>query len=58
MTRAVLDNWQVSGITAFTSGTPSGVTLALQDSATDLTGGGDGTRVVVTGDPVLARERP
>jgi hypothetical protein len=52
--RAVLDNWQVSGITAFASGNPSGVTLALQDSATDLTGGGDGTRVVVTGDPTLS----
>ena len=44
--RAVFDNWQLSGITAFTSGTPSGMTLALQDSGTDLTGGGDGTRVV------------
>ena len=53
--RAVLDDWQISGITAFSSGTPSGVALALQDSATDLTGGGDGTRVVVTGDPVLSR---
>ena len=52
--RAVLDDWQVSGITAFSSGTPSGVTLALQDSATDLTGGGDGTRVVVTGDPSVS----
>jgi len=51
--RAALDNWQLSGITAFTSGTPSGISLALQDSATDLTGGGDGTRVVVTGNPVL-----
>jgi Carboxypeptidase regulatory-like domain len=49
--RAVFDNWQMSGITAFSSGTPSGVTLALVDSGTDLTGGGDGTRVVVTGDP-------
>jgi hypothetical protein len=55
VTRAVLNNWQISGITAFSSGTPSGITLALQDSATDLTGGGDGTRVVVTGDPVLPR---
>ena len=51
--RAVLDNWQMSGITAFASGTPSGVTLALVDSGTDLTGGGDGTRVVVTGDPSI-----
>jgi hypothetical protein len=51
--RGGLDNWQLSGITAFSSGTPSGVTLALVDSGTDLTGGGDGTRVVVTGDPSL-----
>jgi len=52
--RALLDNWQISGITAFASGTPSGVTLALVDSGTDLTGGGDGTRVVVTGDPSVS----
>ena len=52
--RAAFDNWQMSGITAFSSGTPSGVTLALVDSGTDLTGGGDGTRVVVTGDPSIA----
>jgi hypothetical protein len=51
---AVLDNWELSGITAFASGTPSGVTLALVDSGTDLTGGGDGTRVVVTGDPSVS----
>ena len=51
--RAVFDNWQLSGITAFASGTPSGMTLALQDSGTDLTGGGDGTRVVLNGDPTL-----
>jgi hypothetical protein len=53
--RGVFDNWQVSGITAFASGTPSGIALALQDAGTDLTGGGDGTRVVVTGDPTLSR---
>jgi hypothetical protein len=52
--RAVLDNWQLSGITAFASGTPSGVSLNLQDSGTDLTGGGDGSRVNVNGDPVLS----
>jgi hypothetical protein len=51
---AVLDNWEMSGITAFASGTPSGITLALVDSGTDLTGGGDGTRVVVTGDPSIS----
>jgi hypothetical protein len=52
--RGVLDNWQLSGISAFASGTPSGVSLALVDSGTDLTGGGDGTRVVVTGDPSIS----
>ena len=52
--RAVFDDWQLSGITAFASGTPSGITLALQDSGTDLTGGGDGTRVVLNGDPTLS----
>ena len=28
LVRAVFDNWQMSGITAFSSGTPSGVTLS------------------------------
>ncbi|MBO0857798.1 MAG: carboxypeptidase regulatory-like domain-containing protein [Chloracidobacterium sp.] len=51
--KAVFDNWQLSGITAFASGTPGGIGLALVDSGTDLTGGGDGARVVVTGDPNL-----
>jgi hypothetical protein len=48
VTRWVFDNWQVSGITMFASGMPSGIGLALSDGA-DLTGGGDGQRVVVTG---------
>jgi hypothetical protein len=51
--RAVLDNWQLSGITAFTSGTPGAMTLSTVDSI-DFTGGGDGTRVVVTGNPSLS----
>ncbi len=46
--RFALDNWQVSGITAFVSGTPAGIGLATTDSV-DLSGGGDGTRVIVTG---------
>jgi hypothetical protein len=55
LVRAVFNNWQLSGITAFASGNPAGMTLALTDSGTDLTGGGDGTRVVVTRDPTLSR---
>jgi hypothetical protein len=48
VTRLVLDHWQVSGITMFASGMPSGVSFTTTDGA-DLTGGGDGQRVIVTG---------
>ena len=50
---AVLDGWQLSGITAFASGTPNGITLQTAENF-DFTGGGDGTRVIVTGDPTLS----
>jgi hypothetical protein len=46
--RFAMDNWQVSGITAFVSGQPSGVGFSTTDGA-DLNGGGDGTRIIVTG---------
>ncbi len=55
--RAILDDWQLSGIAAFASGTPASVSLSLTDSGTDLTGGGDGTRVVVTGNPSLPSDQ-
>ncbi|HET8548523.1 MAG TPA: carboxypeptidase regulatory-like domain-containing protein [Bryobacteraceae bacterium] len=48
LVRQALDNWQVSGITAFVSGQPSGVGFSTTDGA-DLSGGGDGTRIIVTG---------
>jgi hypothetical protein len=48
LTRAVLDNWQLSGVTAFASGTPLGVGFSTVDNA-DIVGGGDGSRVNVTG---------
>ena len=48
--RHAFDNWQVSGITSFSSGTPSGIGLSTTNSA-DLTGGGDGQRVLVIADP-------
>lgn len=47
-----LDNWQISGITAFVSGQPSGVGFSTTDGA-DLSGGGDGTRIIVTGRAAL-----
>lgn len=46
--RLLLDKWQVSGITTFNSGTVSGVGFSLVDAA-DLSGGGDGNRIIVNG---------
>jgi hypothetical protein len=46
--RHVFDNWEFSGVTNFSSGLPQAVTLTTTNSA-DITGGGDGTRTVITG---------
>ncbi len=46
--RFLMDGWQLSGITTFASGLPSGVGFSTVD-AVDLSGGGDGTRINVTG---------
>ncbi|MBI4876700.1 MAG: TonB-dependent receptor [Acidobacteria bacterium] len=48
LVRHAFDNWQISGITAFVSGQPSGVGFSTVDG-TDINGGGDGTRIIVTG---------
>ena len=53
-TRQAFDNWQVSGITSFISGQPLGITLTTTDNA-DITGGGDGARVVMLQNPILAK---
>jgi hypothetical protein len=50
--RYALDDWQVSGITAFASGQPRGVGFTTTDNA-DITGGGDGSRVIISGNPNL-----
>ncbi len=52
--RHVFDNWQISGITSFASGTPRGIGYSTIDNA-DITGGGDGARLVLTGNPILPR---
>ena len=52
--RYLFDNWQLSGITTFASGVPSGISLTTTDGA-DITGGGDGVRVLVLDRPVLPR---
>jgi hypothetical protein len=50
--RFAFDSWQVSGITMFASGQPGGVGFTTVDGV-DMTGGGDGQRIVVTGNPNL-----
>jgi hypothetical protein len=49
-TRAVLENWQISGIISYISGAPNAISLGLSNNQ-NVTGGGDGARVVLTCDP-------
>lgn len=51
--RHIFDNWQLAGITVFASGTPLGLGFTTVDNA-DLTGGGDGQRIILTGPIQLA----
>lgn len=48
----VLDNWQVSGITSFISGSPFTPGFSTVDGE-DITGSAEGARITVTGDPRL-----
>jgi hypothetical protein len=50
-TRAVLDNWQISGLATYLSGGPEKITFGTTNGV-DLTGGGDGTRALITGNPL------
>jgi hypothetical protein len=52
--KAILDNWQMAGFVTLASGTPSGIGFTTTDNA-DITGGGDGNRVIVTGKAILPR---
>ncbi len=55
LARIATTGWQLSGITSFVSGTPLGVGFS-QVTATDITGSPtDGPRIVVTGNPILAK---
>lgn len=56
LVRWICDDWQMSGIFAFVSGAPEGVSLSLADGA-DITGGGDGTSVVMTGKAILPKNQ-
>lgn len=53
LTRAVLDNWQISGFVSYISGSPNAIDFKTKDNV-DLTGGGDGARVHLTGDPMVS----
>ncbi len=53
--RHVLDNWHLSGIATISSGTPYGIGFSTVDNA-DITGGGDGARVVMLQNPILPRD--
>ena len=46
----VLDDWTLSGIAQWVSGTPASISFSTVQG-TDLTGGGDGQRVNIVGNP-------
>jgi hypothetical protein len=50
LVKFVLDEWMLSGIAQWVSGTPAGISFSTVQG-TDLTGGGDGQRVNVVGNP-------
>jgi hypothetical protein len=54
ITKNIVNGWQLSGIASFISGSPSGVGFTTTNGI-DLTGGGDGNRIVVLGNPALPK---
>jgi len=50
LARFVGNGWTLTGISQFVSGTPASISFSTVQG-TDLTGGGDGQRVMVVGDP-------
>jgi hypothetical protein len=53
LVKVLFDNWQISGITTLASGIPREITFTTVDNF-DFTGGGDGGRLNVSGDPNLS----
>ncbi|HZQ45308.1 MAG TPA: TonB-dependent receptor [Acidobacteriaceae bacterium] len=54
--KGILDGWQLSGIVSYISGSPHSISYSTADSV-NMTGGGDGARVVLTGDPMAKAPR-
>jgi hypothetical protein len=50
----LLDNWQLSGVTSFISGSPFTPGFSTTDGQ-DITGSGEGARITVIGNPVLSK---
>lgn len=49
-TRPILNDWHLSGFVTYLSSAPSTLSFSTQDSV-NITGGGDGARVVISGNP-------
>jgi hypothetical protein len=54
--RSVLDGWEFSGTSSFISGEPQMVSLSTT-TGENITGGGDGAQVIVTGNAVLPKSQ-
>ncbi|MBS1812144.1 MAG: TonB-dependent receptor [Acidobacteria bacterium] len=59
VSRQIFGGWELSGVTSFVSGAPSGVGYALVTARNLVGGGGAGvdSRVVMVANPVLARDQ-
>jgi hypothetical protein len=58
--KGILDDWQITGLTRFQSGSPLSIgTMGTGnlESSLDITGGGDGWRPVMSGNPVLPKDQ-
>jgi hypothetical protein len=52
--KTIVNGWQLAGLASFISGSPSGIAFTTTNGV-DLTGGGDGNRIMVLGNPVIAK---
>jgi hypothetical protein len=53
--RTALDDWELSGISEYVSGSPQSVSISA--GTLNITGGGDGARILALGDPLASNSR-